>query len=443
MEYRLEKIGQVGEWWDPALPDNASFYQTTECASAQLALGNARDAAFVSGWNHGKLACQLVVYAGNDYPGLFGSGARLAFLAPLANKALRTVWWDFGPVVREGYDYVECAKGCLDALAGWIGSAPVKRASLPLNKGGECDALFAARGFRVARHATAIVDLNPPLEELREHYGKRLRYVLNRAERQGIIVSEVGEGDLRDAYELFAETKKRAGVSDRGYAYFERHWRLFGSGRGTTHALIARKDGKPVALQLFSIFNAAILQGGISYSDYAVREKIYGNDLLQWRLIEWGKAHHCVSDDLAGVNPDAEGKEAGIRAFKEKWGETIEYPLYSKPRKGAIGWFERSVKALVASKREKKFQEKNKQEQETPVETEPVEAKHEPIEFDSVVLDIAIDAVIKDNEAFVRERGERAANSLMGDLMARLEGKCPGCTAYARLEEKIRLYPKA
>ena len=51
---------------------------------------------------------------------------------------------------------------------------------------------------------------------------------------------------------------------------------------------------------------------------------------MKWAVLEWGHDQGLRTFDLAGVNPAPEGKEVGIRQFKEKWGGTYrEYTFIS------------------------------------------------------------------------------------------------------------------
>ena len=59
---------------------------------------------------------------------------------------------------------------------------------------------------------------------------------------------------------------------------------------------------------------------------------IYGQDLLKWRLMQWGREHGFRVYDLMGVNPHStDPKERGIFQFKAKWGgDLVEFPVFSK-----------------------------------------------------------------------------------------------------------------
>ena len=95
---------------------------------------------------------------------------------------------------------------------------------------------------------------------------------------------------------------------------------------------LAEHDGHPVAGQQCLVYNNIVCLIGVSYSDYARRHKIPGNDLMQWHLIEWAHNEGYEVMDWRGyaLNPHDE-KQRGINHFKAKWGgDIVSFHTYSK-----------------------------------------------------------------------------------------------------------------
>ena len=61
-----------------------------------------------------------------------------------------------------------------------------------------------------------------------------------------------------------------------------------------------------------------------------LEEKLYSQDLLRWKIIEWAKQNNCRYYDLSGVQiSNRTPKEDGIFRNKEKWGgKLIIYPHF-------------------------------------------------------------------------------------------------------------------
>jgi len=84
---------------------------------------------------------------------------------------------------------------------------------------------------------------------------------------------------------------------------------------------LARKDGKPIGGLLFSFLNKYIIEAGVARSKYDSINKLYSQDLIKWKIVEWGIHNKMKYYDLAGVNPNPTSeKEKGILRYKKKWG---------------------------------------------------------------------------------------------------------------------------
>ena len=72
---------------------------------------------------------------------------------------------------------------------------------------------------------------------------------------------------------------------------------------------------------LFSSFNDHIIEGGVVRSEIDREMKLYSQDLIKWKIIEWGIENKKLYYNFAGFNPNPQsGKEIGIMQYKKKWG---------------------------------------------------------------------------------------------------------------------------
>jgi len=84
---------------------------------------------------------------------------------------------------------------------------------------------------------------------------------------------------------------------------------------------LAFKDEIPIGGLMISYFNKYLNEWGIARTKKDTQEKFYSQDLLKWKIIEWGINKNFRYFDLTGVNPNPlDEKELGIFRYKEKWG---------------------------------------------------------------------------------------------------------------------------
>ena len=86
---------------------------------------------------------------------------------------------------------------------------------------------------------------------------------------------------------------------------------------------LAKKDEKLIGGMMFSFFNKYIIEGLVVRTSEDYLQKLYSQDLIKWKIIEWGVEHKMNYYDLAGANPvPVSKKENGILRYKKKWGGT-------------------------------------------------------------------------------------------------------------------------
>ena len=178
-------------------------------------------------------------------------------------------------------------------------------------------------GYVARQKATQVVDLRPDLDQLFANLKKDARNKVRKAKKQGVQIVEVGvdDGSLDKLQQVMAETSLRNGVPPLSLQDLKTSpWRLHHP-LGYSRAFVTVHEGHLVSSQMAVAFNGVVVLGGVSYTDYSRQHNIYGNDLMQWYLIEWGKHHGMRLLDFAGLATDVtSAKLKGIYEFKTKWG---------------------------------------------------------------------------------------------------------------------------
>lgn len=185
--------------------------------------------------------------------------------------------------------------------------------------------IFERHGFKSIIWGTFIVDLRKPLDELWRGLNKNSRYAIRKCEKLKIYVKKVENiKELKEYYGMLKETCNRNNIPCKSFKNIEFMWK-HGTRYGISSYIIAYKDGIPLAGLGVSIFNGILFQGGVCISNYAIKNKIYAGDYLQWHLIKLGKKIGARIYDLAGVNPyPKNNKEKGIYNFKKRWGGRLK-----------------------------------------------------------------------------------------------------------------------
>ncbi|HJV66427.1 MAG TPA: peptidoglycan bridge formation glycyltransferase FemA/FemB family protein [Geomonas sp.] len=176
------------------------------------------------------------------------------------------------------------------------------------NRSCEFQSVFEKAGF--SRNAagfayrTLLVDLSPPLEQLRKQLAQKWRCDLNRAERNELTVKAGTSTDFYDKFTaIYAEMldrKRFTSSMDVG------EFRAIQQGlpeAAKMRILLCEWEGETVAAAVFSALGdtGIYLLGATS----AKGMKSKGSNLLQWKIIQWLKENGYRYYDLAGIDPVA------------------------------------------------------------------------------------------------------------------------------------------
>jgi lipid II:glycine glycyltransferase (peptidoglycan interpeptide bridge formation enzyme) len=159
---------------------------------------------------------------------------------------------------------------------------------------------------------TFLLDLTPPLEELRKKLDPKWRNKLSGAERNGL---EIIEGDGMDEYNTFLNIYKQMWQRKKfettvDVKEFARIQETLPKAQ-RMKILIGRQNNIPVAGVVCSAMgNLGIYLLGAT-SDDGLKAK--GAYLLQWTMIKWLKENGFLYYDLGGIDPEA---NPGVYSFK-------------------------------------------------------------------------------------------------------------------------------
>jgi len=167
-------------------------------------------------------------------------------------------------------------------------------------------------GLSREEYRTFLLDISPPLEDLRKNLDKKWRNQLNASARNNLEVVEGSDtahyGEFSALYEQMWQRKKfDSAVSvDEFQAIQERL-----PDRQKLRIFICRLEGKPVSGLVCSALgqNAIYLLGATNEEGM----KVKASYLLQWTAIQSAKERGCRSYDLGGIDPLA---NPGVHHFK-------------------------------------------------------------------------------------------------------------------------------
>jgi hypothetical protein len=161
-------------------------------------------------------------------------------------------------------------------------------------------------------HRTFILDLAPPVEELRQNLDKKWRNQLTRAEKNGLrVVAGCGTEEYRTFCRMYQQMQNRKAFEST--VDIEEFGEIQGD-LPETHRmriLICEQEGNAVAgIVASAIGDSAIYLLGAT-SDIGLNAK--GSYLLQWTLIQWLKKDGFKWYDLGGIDPE---QNPGVYHFK-------------------------------------------------------------------------------------------------------------------------------
>jgi peptidoglycan pentaglycine glycine transferase (the first glycine) len=186
----------------------------------------------------------------------------------------------------------------------------------------------APAGWAKARNAlqmaaTYTIDLRQTEDEMQEPMSRKHRQYIRKAERDGVSVKRVTDGNVDAMYKLYQETARRAKFGIHGKGYYETLAQELGE---RSYLYQAYFEGKPVAFLWLAGagWTAYELYGGVN----AVGAEIKANYVLKWEAMRAMKEAGCEIYDFNGRLNE------GVSRFKDGFGPaetnyigTYDYPL--------------------------------------------------------------------------------------------------------------------
>lgn len=172
-----------------------------------------------------------------------------------------------------------------------------------------------AAGNRYFPEHTLLLDLTLSEEELLAQMAQKGRYNIKQAEKQGVVVREVGDQGVKDFYKLLADTATRDEFAVHKAHFYEDFLRSLGG-----KLYLAQQDGAVVAGMLVTNFGeTATYYFGASSSAHRESKAPY---LLQWTAIRDAKRAGMKVYDFLGIAPEGDEKHAwsGVTQFKTRFG---------------------------------------------------------------------------------------------------------------------------
>jgi len=226
---------------------------------------------------------------------------------PLSKNTI--CYWTFGPVI---FDFDFTTEICNELNKFLISNNSIVKGSDHPLSGQPLTHLRIS--FKVQEWATFLIDLSKNKQELWNNMNKHsARKNIERSEKRGVYVKELTKDNLY----LYQEIRKENNPVT--LEILESRWDSL-KNIGWT-GFLAFKDEIPIGGLMISYFNKYLNEWGIARTKKDTQEKFYSQDLLKWKIIEWGINKNFRYFDLTGVNPDPlDEKELGIFRYKEKWG---------------------------------------------------------------------------------------------------------------------------
>ncbi len=168
--------------------------------------------------------------------------------------------------------------------------------------------------------ATFLIDLKKSKEKIFQNMDKKsVRKNIERSIERGVKIEKINANNLHEYLEIFNQNKSDSNREKSTENQSKEFWRIL-TPIGFS-GFLARKDGICLGGIFFSFFNKYMNEWGVARSKLDHEEKLYSQDLIKWKIIEWGIENKMNWYDFSGFNPNpTNSKEKGILQYKKKWG---------------------------------------------------------------------------------------------------------------------------
>lgn len=184
----------------------------------------------------------------------------------------------------------------------------------------EIQPILREHGFVYSEHLNYLIDIKKSPEEVFQNIGARTRKNIQRGIKQGIVT--VCEGttleQVKACYTILQRTYKAAHVPLADFSLFEAAFQVLYP-KGMIRFTLAYIEDTPVACSIDLLYKDVIYgwYGGVN-REYS---RFVPNEILTWRILEWGAQQGYAVYDFGGAGKPNEFY--GPRAFKAKFGGTL------------------------------------------------------------------------------------------------------------------------
>jgi lipid II:glycine glycyltransferase (peptidoglycan interpeptide bridge formation enzyme) len=287
------------------------IYQTKEFAAYNEAALNTKP-LFIKFLNqNGSIVGQLLI---SIHPRFMQKSLSSLILKKIYKKSNFIYRWIYGPTIFNS----EYSNEIKEVLYTFLIKKKVKVSGTehPLSSG-----IFnsLSKPFQLRQWNTFLIDLSHGKTSILERMDKHSTIKnIQRSKNRGVIVKEISLKNLDEYHKILNETKMKVGLTSK-LSNLQIQWNKLGpigfSG------FIAYKDDIPVGGLSYSYFNNYINEWGVARSILDRSKNLYSQDLIKWKIIEWGIEKKCHYYDLTGVYLNStDSKEKGIFQYKKKWG---------------------------------------------------------------------------------------------------------------------------
>ena len=319
-EVRIEK--ECPSDWNAQLLKSpmGNIFNTWEYSQyAKRRLGWDPSFLYLMGKN-GKIAAQVVIFEFTSNKLRKNIPHSFSKIASMISKKIR---WIYGPVIFSNEE-----QQIMDEFLSFV--------QLKANRlDGSIHPFFNGtpnqEKIKIEKWSTFLIDLQQTKDSVMADFDKHsAKKNIERAQERGVQVSEINDNNISQYHDILNEFRIASGNEPFEYEDTYDLWKLLG--KIGFKGFLATKDGENIGGITFSFFNGYINEWGIARSSQDATEKLYSQDLLKWKIIEWGIENKQRFYDLSGFNPNpVSEKEEGILRYKKKWGgKQYDYWLVRK-----------------------------------------------------------------------------------------------------------------
>ena len=298
------------QWNDRLLKsDLATIYQTREWGN--LLHGNIRKPLFFQFLDEkGEIVGQVLIFLITNLKEnkLLN---KLIITIPKLQKSLYS--WSYGPIVFDNTRFDDIMNILIEYLKSQ--KYRVKGVGHPLLQN---DISFLKSKIEINVWITFLIQLTNSTEILYQNIEKHSgRKNIERSIKRGVEIEEITYSSLSDYVDLLndgKDEKQKTSLKDMQLTW--NTLKPFGYS-----GMLAKKNDIPLSGLMFSFLQGHIIEAGVARSKEDQKNNFYSQDLIKWKIIEWGVKNKMRYYNLAGANPNPTSKkESGILRYKQKWG---------------------------------------------------------------------------------------------------------------------------